>query len=421
MPRGIDFSVCFRSPYKCRILALFLPGIHRKHLDFELNLRYSITSSAFFEYAIPFPECGEFFLHTNQPEGGDSVSYRYANAKYMTIAELITRRIRAGEFSGEEQFYSRDELARAYHISPGTARAVLRVLEDRGVIACRRGKRPVPADVMTELNAPPTCRPVLFRDSFTAETPEYDYLAYCVRNLLLRRKIGLREHDSGLPDFEDFAEHSAEDVAIVFPSPLVEGETPERPPVHAEGARIELLIDRTGSNAVSVFTRKAGLDCTLHLLRHNIASVVYVRSGHSAFPWFRHISTPGILQEYIPDCGISSIVFDGELETFPDFLMESVPAFAAPDHAPVAILIDDPYLSDYLSGEIRVGAYSPPSWCSFFGTALNERSMVFPYLDLKLDELAASLLRTASAKAENPVAELACDFHLIQFRNPGPD
>ena len=168
-------------------------------------------------------------------------------------------------------------------------------------------------------------------------------------------------------------------------------------------------------------TEKAIQERKDFLLRHNIASVIYVMSGHSAFSWFKHLSTPGRIQEYIPECRISSIVFDSELELFPDFLMESVPAFAAPDHAPVAILIDDPYLSDYLSGEIRVGSYSPPSWGSFFGTAFHERSMVFPYLDLKLDELAAALLRTASAKAENPVADLACDFHLIQFRNPGPD
>ena len=45
--------------------------------------------------------------------------------------------------------------------------------------------------------------------------------------------------------------------------------------------------------------------------------------------------------------------------------------------------------------------------------------MVFPYLDLKLDELASLLLRTASAKAENPAADMACVFHLLQFRNPG--
>ena len=45
--------------------------------------------------------------------------------------------------------------------------------------------------------------------------------------------------------------------------------------------------------------------------------------------------------------------------------------------------------------------------------------MVFPYLDLKLDVLAAVLLRTASLKADNPAADLACEFHLLQFRNPG--
>ncbi len=349
------------------------------------------------------------------------MSCRYANAKYMTIAELITRRLRAGEFQGEEQFYSRDELARAYHISPGTARAVLRVLEDRRVIACRKGKRPVPADALADLNASPACRPVFFRDSLTAETPEYDYLAYCMRNILMSGKVSLREHDSDLAEIEQCPELSAGDVAVVFPSPSRKKAAPEHPASRPPYARIELTIDQTENNAVSVFTRKAGLDCILYMIRHNIASAVHVMSRYSAFPWFGHVFTPGILREYIPECETVSVMFDGELEMFPDFLAESVPALAAPDHVhvPVAVLIDDPYLSDYLSGEIRVGTYSPPSWCSFFGTACNERSMMFPYLDLKLDELAASLLRTASAKAETPAAELACDFHLLQFRNPG--
>ena len=347
------------------------------------------------------------------------MSCRYTNAKYMTIAEQITRRIRSGEFLSKEPFYSRDELARAYNISPGTARAVVRVLEDRGIIACRKGKRPVPADVMADLDMTPVCKPVFFRDAFTAETPEYDYLAYCVRNILMRRKTALREQDSDLPEFKDDTEFSAGDVAVVFPSPSAEKAAPEHPPVSPSAARIDLVIDRAESNTVSVFTRKAGLDCTLHLIRHAVTSAVHVTSRHSAFPWFGEISSPGKLQEYIPECETTSVVFDGELEMFPVFLTESVPAFAAPDHTPVAVLIDDPYLSDYLSGEIRAGAYSPPSWCSFFGTAFNERSMVFPYLDLKGDELAATLLRTASSKAESPAADMACEFHLLQFRNPG--
>ena len=104
---------------------------------------------------------------------------------------------------------------------------------------------------------------------------------------------------------------------------------------------------------------------------------------------------------------------------FPHFLEESVPAFALPDHRPTAILVDDPYLSDYLSGEIRVGAYHPPTSCSFIGTALNERSMSFPYLDLKLDALAAAILRTAFSKAENASASMACEFHLVQFKDQG--
>ena len=352
------------------------------------------------------------------------MSCRYTNAKYMTIAELITRRLRAGEFSEEGQFYSRDELARAYHVSPGTARAVLRVLEDRGVIACRKGKRPVPSDFMAGFGAPPVCNPVFFRDPFTAETPEYDYLAYCVRNIMMRRRIRLREHDSDSPEFGAFSGLSAGDVAVVFPSLCGDGTkaAPEqKAATRPAAARIELLIDRTGSNAVSVFTRKAALDCLLHLIRHNVASVVHVTPRRPAFSWFRYLCSPGLLQEYIPKCEITSLVFDGELETFPDFLLESLPAPVTPDHAPVAVLIDDPYLSDCLSGEMRGGTCRPPSWCSFVGSAFNERIMVFPYLDLKLDELASSLLRTASWKAENPAADLACDFHLLQFRNPGPD
>ena len=344
--------------------------------------------------------------------------HQYPNAKYMTIAEHIAQRIRAGEFQVGERFYSRDELARAYHISPGTARSVLHVLEDRGVIACRKGKRPVPADAMSGICVP-VCRPVFCRDSFTAETPEYDYLAYCMRNILMRRQIRLREHDSDLPEFEDFAGFSTGDVAVVFPSRYRQRTVPEQPPVRSACTRIELLIDQTGSNAVSVFTRKAGLDCALHLIRHNFASFVHVTSRHSAFSWFRDIYKPGILQEYIPECRISSLIFDGELEAFPAFLMESVPASAMQEHASVAVLIDDPCLSDYLSGEIRIGACRPPLSLSFFGTAFSERSMVFPYLDLKLDELAALLLRTASSKAENPAADMACCFHLLQFREPG--
>ena len=130
---------------------------------------------------------------------------------------------------------------------------------------------------------------------------------------------------------------------------------------------------------------------------------------------------PSKLQEYIPECKVSSIVFDDELEMFPSFLLDSVPILAEPNHAPIAILIDDPFLSDFLSAEIRVGTYRTPSRCLFFGTAFNERTMAFPYLDLKLDELATALIRTVSEKAKNPTADLACDLHLIQFRNPGVD
>ena len=353
------------------------------------------------------------------------MSHQYANAKYMTIAEHIAQRLRAGDFLTGEPFYSRDELARAYHISPGTARAILRVLEDRGVIACRKGKRPVPAGFMTGISMLPVCRPVFCRDSRMAETSEYDYLAYCARNILMRQKSSLLEHDLDFTEYDGLADLSGGDVAVLFPPahgetapPPVRPDDPGSSSVRAAGARIRLLFDQIDSNAVSVFTGKARPDCTLHLIRQNAAATIRVASSRSAFPWFQSISEPDTLNAYLPDCKSVVVPFDGELETFPDFLAESVPA-AAPGRTPVAVLIDDPYLSDCLSGEIRVGAYHPPSWCFFFGTALNQRSMVFPYLDLRLDELAAAIVRTAASKAENPTADLACEFHLTQFRDPG--
>jgi len=347
---------------------------------------------------------------------------RYTNAKYMTIADLISKRLRAGEFSIEGRFYSRDELARAYHISPGTARSVFRILEDRGIITCRKGKRPLLTDVMPDNYTSSVYSPIFFRDSLTAETPEYDYLTFCVRNILMRQKISLREHNTDWSEFEDLAKHTVGDVAVVFSSPSTENTLPNQFPTRRPaGAQIEILFDQPKNNAVSLFTRKAGLDCTLHLIRHNITSVFHITSRHSAFPWFKHGCMPSKLQEYIPECKVSSIVFDDELEMFPGFLMDSVPVLAKPNHAPVAILIDDPFLSDFLSAEIRVGTYRTPSRCLFFGTAFNERTMAFPYLDLKLDELATALIRTVSEKAKNPTADLACDLHLIQFRNPGVD
>ena len=342
---------------------------------------------------------------------------RYFNAKYMMIAEIVARRLRSGEFQSGGPFYSRDELARAYHISPGTARAVLRVLEDRGVIACRKGKRPIPACFPGEESVPCVCRPVFFRDSYMAETPEYDYLAYCVRNLLMRREAKLPERNTDYADRDVPPVLSAGEVAIVFPSGA--GMKPEQPALRAPSGRVDLLIDQARSDAVSMFTRKATPDCILHLIRYGFTSVLRVASKHSAFPWFGAVAAPGALDDYAPGCRSRTVVFDGEFELFPDFLAENVPSCMPPDHGSVAVLIDDPCLSDYLSGEIRAGAFRPLSRCSFFGTAFSERSMVFPYLDLKLHDLAAKLLRAVFLKAENPAAALPCDFHLIQFKLPG--
>lgn len=348
------------------------------------------------------------------------MSCRYSNAKYMTIAEVVARRLRSGEFQNGDRFYSRDELARAYHISPGTARAVLRELESRGVIACRKGKRPIPAaGIMDGFGACPVCRPVFFRDSRTAETPEYDYLAFCTRNILTRQKNRFVEYDPDYPENGFSPELVPGDVAVVFPPAVKNADLPGRPAFRPTCGRIDLLVNQAGPNAVSVLTRKAGFDCALHLIRHGASMVVHVISSHSVFPWFQRISTPGVLNDYLPECRSFTIMFDDEFGLFPSFLAESAPFSTATGHESIAVLIDDSYLTDYLSGEIRTGAYHPPTRCSLFGTALTERSMVFPYLDLKLDALAGLLIRTAFSKAETPAANLACGFHLIQFRNPG--
>ena len=343
------------------------------------------------------------------------MSSRYSNAKYMTIAEIIAQRLRSGEFLNNKIFYSRDELARAYHIAPGTAQSVLHELKDRGMIACQKGRRSVPSGVFSaEQTESSVCRPIFFRDSWTAETPEYDFLVYCVRNLLMRRKSELREHNSDLADYIGVS--SPEDVAVVFPSPAVKlDQAPDPASFYLPNRRIELLVDRAGSNAVSVFTKKAMLDCILHLIRYSVNEVVRVVSAHSAFPWFEHIAAPGFLDKYAPDCKISTLLFDDDLEMFPDFLSEALSSGLASGRQPVAILMEDPYLSDYLSGEIRIGAYRPPSRLSFMGTALNERSMVFPYLDLKLDVLASTILHAVTFKTEKPSATLPCSFHLIDL------
>ena len=111
-------------------------------------------------------------------------------------------------------------------------------------------------------------------------------------------------------------------------------------------------------------------------------------------------------------------MFDGDAELFPALLREKI----LPEHSEqsgcAAILMDDPYLSDYLSGELRAGAIHVPPGCFFFGTALCERSMVFPYLNLKLDRLAASILRQAFLKSLHPAMNYPCDFHVVEFIVP---
>ena len=354
------------------------------------------------------------------------MSYRYANAKYMTIAEQIVERFRAGEFQSDGPFYSRDELAKAYHIAQGTATSVLKILEDRNIISCRKGKRAVLTNPMALDPIPEPCRPVFYRSAATAETPEYDYIAYCARNLARRERSELAERSAEELYCGSRRKSGAKDVAIVFPSPehvLDVSKDDLSPAAEPQGkahpvARIDLVFDRVCADAVSVFSRKACMDCLLHLIQHGLFTIVYVASPQTVFPWYARLAEPGAMAEYAPGANVRRVEFKDDAELFPAFLREKVlPEFAG-NPASAAILMDDPYLSDYLSGELRAGAIHVPPGCYFFGTALCERSMVFPYLNLKLDRLAASILRLAFLKSLHPAMKYPCDFHVVEFKTP---
>ena len=354
------------------------------------------------------------------------MSCRYANAKYMTIAERIVERFRAGEFQSDGQFYSRDELAKAYHIAQGTATSVLKILEDRNIISCRKGKRAVLTGQMTLDSLPEPCRPVFYRSAATAETPEYDYIAYCARNLARRERSELAERYPEELDAVSRRKSAVKDVAVVFPSPersLNLSKDDSSPAVEPEGknhpvVRIDLVFDRVCPDAVSVFSRKACMDCLLHLIQHRLFTLVYVASPQTEFPWYARLAEPGVMAEYAPGANARRVEFDGDPELFPAFLKEKVLP-SLPDGADcAAILMDDPYLSDYLSGELRAGTIHVPSGCYFFGTALYERSMVFPCLNLKLDRLALSILRLAFLKSLHPAMKFPCDLHVVEFLVP---
>ena len=352
---------------------------------------------------------------------------RYANAKYMTIAERIVERFRAGEFQSDGQFYSRDELAKAYHIAQGTATSVLKVLEDRNIISCRKGKRAVLTSQMTLDPIPEACRPVFYRPAATAETPEYDYIAYCARNLARRERSELAERSPEELNVMNRRKSAAKDVAVVFPSPEHELGVSSRvesspvaeprdktPPV----ARIDLVFDHVCADAVSVFSRKACMDCLLHLIQHGLFTLVYVASPQTMFPWYARLAEPGAMTEYAPGANMRSVEFRDDPELFPAFLRERILPSLPGGSTCAAILMDDPYLSDYLSGELRAGTIHVPPGCYFFGTALYERSMVFPYLNLELDRLAASILRLAFLKSLHPAMKYPCDFHVVEFKTP---
>ena len=354
------------------------------------------------------------------------MSYRYANAKYMTIAERIVERFRAGEFQPDGQFYSRDELAKAYHIAQGTATSVLKILEDRNIISCRKGKRAVLASPVTLDPIPEPCRPVFYRSAATAETPEYDYIAYCARNLARLERSELAERSAEELYSGSRRKSDAKDVAIVFSSPEhgLSFSKDDLPPAAEPQskthpvARIDVVFDRVCLDAVSVFSRKACMDCLLHLIQHSLFSLVYVASPQTVFPWYARLAEPGALAEYAPGANVRSVEFKDDAELFPAFLREKVLPELAENATCAAILMDDPYLSDYLSGELRAGTIHVPPGCYFFGTALCERSMVFPYLNLKLDRLAASILRLAFLKSLHPAMKYPCDLHVVEFKTP---
>ena len=354
------------------------------------------------------------------------MSCRYANAKYMTIAERIVERFRAGEFQSDGQFYSRDELAKAYHIAQGTATSVLKVLEDRNIISCRKGKRAVLTGQMTLDPIPEPCRPVFYRSAATAETPEYDYIAYCARNLARRERSELEERSPEELNVAGRRRSATKDVAIVFPSPEHELGVPSSAESSSEEsldktpsvARLDLVFDRVCADAVSVFSRKACMDCLLHLIQHGLFRLVYVTSPQTMFPWYARLAEPGMMAEYVPGANARSVEFKDDAELFPAFLRERILPSLPEGSTCAAILMDDPYLSDYLSGELRAGMIHVPPGCYFFGTALYERSMVFPYLNLKLDRLAASILRLAFLKSLHPAMNYPCDFHVVEFKTP---
>ena len=355
------------------------------------------------------------------------MSCRYANAKYMTIAERIVERFRAGEFQSDGQFYSRDELAKAYHIAQGTATSVLKVLEDRNIISCRKGKRAILTGQMILDPIPEPCRPVFYRSAVTAETPEYDYIAYCARNLARRERSELAERSPEELDVTRRRKTAAKDVAVVFPSPEHEmgvssggGSSPAEEPqgIMSPVARIDLVFDRVCPDAVSVFSRKACMDCLLHLIQHGLFTLVHVASPQTGFPWYARLAEPAAVAEYAPGANARSIEFRDDAELFPAFLRERILPSLPRGTTCAAILMDDPYLSDYLSGELRAGTIHVPPGCYFFGTALCERSMVFPYLNLKLDRLAALILRQAFLKSLHPAMKYPCDFHVVEFKTP---
>lgn len=65
----------------------------------------------------------------------------YQNARYRMIAWELEHKIRSGEFATQKFFFTRNELARQYQISPVTAFRILKTLEQEHLIQCKQGTR----------------------------------------------------------------------------------------------------------------------------------------------------------------------------------------------------------------------------------------------------------------------------------------
>ncbi len=94
----------------------------------------------------------------------------YENARFRQIAREIEDEIRFGRFRDGDCFYSRKELVRKYHVANLTAFHIMKLLEERGFIICRRGRR---SEILPEWSRRAVLPPVHNRIAIiTDDTPD---------------------------------------------------------------------------------------------------------------------------------------------------------------------------------------------------------------------------------------------------------